>query len=231
MALKHLIVPALVIAIVLPVSDALAWSNGRSGPNSFGTHDWIVREGVQLADHQGRWVCLRTALRATDDPDIEDGIDHASGTWWHVWDEWGSTYGGAPEAVAVWHRRTEQKLARGQRCPASRALGIMAHMLGDVAQPMHTDQIDAEDSIHSSYESAVDSRCTASQCRYRARNDGWDGGDPYGRTRALARQAHNDYRWLVRSYRRSGYTQQVDRITRRQLNRAANVLADLIRSM
>ncbi len=46
-----------------------------------------------------RWVCLRTALRATDDPDVKDGIDHASGTWWHVWDEWGAPYGDAPEAV------------------------------------------------------------------------------------------------------------------------------------
>ena len=104
-----------------------------------------------------------------------------------MWDEWGSTYGGAPEAVAVWHRRTEQELDRGRRCPASKALGIMAHMLGDVAQPMHTDQIDAEDSVHSSYESAVDSRCTASQCRYRARNDGWGGGGPYARTRSPGR--------------------------------------------
>ncbi len=107
----------------------------------------------------------------------------------------------------------------------------MGHMLGDVAQPMHTDQTDAEDSVHSSYESAVDSRCMASTCRCRARNDGSDGGGPYNRTRALARQAHDDYRALVRSYRRGGYTSRVDVITRRQLNRAANVMADLIRSM
>jgi hypothetical protein len=49
-------------------------------------------------------------------------------------------------------------------------------MLGDVAQPMHTHQRDAEEAIHSSYESPVDSRCMASVCRYHARNDGWDGG-------------------------------------------------------
>jgi hypothetical protein len=28
------------------VADASAWSNGRNGPNSFGTHDWILREGA-----------------------------------------------------------------------------------------------------------------------------------------------------------------------------------------
>lgn len=50
-------------------------------------------------------------------------------------------------------------------------------------------------------------------------------------TRALARQAHDDYRPLVRSYSRGGYTSRVEEITRRQLNRAANVLADLIRAL
>lgn len=213
-------------------SDAHAWSNGAHGPNSFGTHDWIVREGVRLAGRTAGWVCLRTALRATDDPDTVEGIDHASGTWWHVWDEWGSTYGGAPEAVAVWHRRLERQLARGRRCPASRALGLMAHMLGDVAQPMHTDQIDAEDSVHSSYESAVDERCGPGACRYRARDDDHRGTrPPFALTRSLARRAHDDYRVLVRGFRRGGYTSRVDAITRRQLNRAANALADLIRAL
>jgi hypothetical protein len=50
-------------------------------------------------------------------------------------------------------------------------------------------------------------------------------------TRSLARQGHTSYRALVRGYRRSGYSPKVDAITRRQLNRAANALADLIRSM
>jgi hypothetical protein len=107
----------------------------------------------------------------------------------------------------------------------------MAHMLGDVAQPMHADQIKAEDAVHSSYETAVDSRCIASACRYRARNDGWDGGGPYARTRSLARRAHETYRRLIRAYRAGGYSRRTDAITRRQLNRAANVLADLIRSI
>jgi hypothetical protein len=36
------------------------------------------------------------ALRATDNPDTVDGIDHASGTWWHVYDEWGLDLGRSP---------------------------------------------------------------------------------------------------------------------------------------
>lgn len=104
------------------------------------------------------WVHKRVALRATDDPDTVNGVDHASGTWWHVYDRWGSTYGDADEAAAVWFRRIRHRLDDGRERAASRALGYLAHFVGDVAQPMHTDQRDREDSIHSPYESDVDER-------------------------------------------------------------------------
>jgi len=117
----------------------------------------------------------------------------------------------------------------GTRCGASRALGIMSHMLADVAQPMHTDQTRLEERVHADYESAVDARCAArATCRYGARSDGRDPAKPYGRTEALARRAHEDYATLVRRYARQGYDPVVHRITRRQLARAANALADLI---
>ena len=102
----------------------------------------------------------RSARPTTRTP--EDGIDHASGTWWHVWDEWGETWGGAPEAVSVWFGRTQRRLDAGRECSASRALGIMSHFVADVAQPMHTDgSLEAEDRVHGPYESAVDSRTEA----------------------------------------------------------------------
>jgi hypothetical protein len=59
------------------------------GYNSFGTHDWILREAIRVLGDDANWVCVGRALRATDDPDSVDGIIQASGTWWHVWDEWG----------------------------------------------------------------------------------------------------------------------------------------------
>ena len=65
-------------ALVLP-PNALAWSNGVNGPNTFGTHDWILREAIEASGNAGSWICRREALRATDDPDTVNGIDHASG--------------------------------------------------------------------------------------------------------------------------------------------------------
>ena len=228
-----LVASLLAIALVpaAPMS-AQAWSNGVNGYNSFGTHDWILREAIDALGDDASWICLGRALRATDDPDSMDGIDHASGTWWHVWDEWGSRYGGGPEAIQVWFNRTEHKLEQGDNCGASRALGIMAHLAGDLAQPMHTDgSSPIEDSVHSDYEHAVDQRCTAASCRYQMHFDGRDFVRPYAEALATARAAHPSYGSLIRAYAAHGYDGTVDRITRRQLNRAANVVADLIWSL
>jgi hypothetical protein len=94
---------------------------------------------------------------------------------------------------------------------------------------MHTDgALAAEDRIHAEYEGAVDRRCTAAHCRYRARYDGRDAADPGRRTIAVARAAHRDYTSLVRRYEAGGYTRRVDRITRRALARGANAVADLL---
>ena len=205
-------------------TPAHAWSNGTEGCNSYGTHDWILDQALQAVGEQAEWVRTPVALRATDDPDCVDGIDHASGTWWHVYDEWGDTYGGAPEAAMVWFRRIERRLENGNEHGASKALGLLAHIVGDIAQPMHTDSRDREDRVHSSYESTVDRRLSA----YRFDHDGVDRARPYGRTLRVARRAHRSYFDLVRAYDRHGYNDRVDAITRRQLNRAANAVADLL---
>ena len=167
------------------------------------------------------------ALRATDDPDCKDGIDHASGTWWHVYDRWGSEWGAADEAAAVWFKRTKNRLANGKNKAASRALGYFAHIVGDVAQPMHTDSSDKEDGVHSSYESAVDSRTGDYGFLY----DGMDGAKAGATVRKLARQAHKKYWAVVNTYDAHGYNSKVHRITKRQLKRAANAMSYLITSL
>jgi hypothetical protein len=187
---------------------------------------------VRALGDQANWICRDVALRATDDPDTIDGLDHASGTWWHVYDVWGDAYGEAPEAVAVWFHRAERRLRSGNDCAASRALGIVAHLVGDIAQPMHTDgSLDAEDRVHSPYESDVDARSQAGDEVYTFHFDGIDRASPRSRTVAVARLAHGSYRMLVTMYDANGYDSRVDRITQRQLDRAANAVADLIASL
>lgn len=212
------------LALALVASPARGWSNGVDGPDSFGTHDWILKKAVTAAAEDADWVRLRVALKATDDPDTADGIDHASGTWWHVYDRWGEEYGGADEAARVWFQRLHRRLDGGRPRAASKALGYLAHIVGDVANPMHTDSSDKEDGIHSSYEQAVDRRL------HRFRHDGHDRATPASRARAVARQAHKAYWRLVNAYDENGYNKRVHRITKRQLVRAANAVADLIQS-
>ena len=223
--LPLVLVLVLVLSLQSPVSG---WSNGRAGSNSFGTHDWILERAVKAVAEEIPWLRLRVALRATDDPDVRDGIDHASGTWWHVWDEWGATYGGAPEAARVWARRAQRRHDAGRDRAASRAVGILAHIVGDVAQPMHTDSSEREDSVHSAYEVAVDGRSERGDGIYSFRFDGLDRARPYSKAVAVARRAHLFYWDLIRGYDAHGYNRRVHRITKRQLNRAANALADLL---
>jgi len=218
-----------VAALVVGAAPAFAWSNGADGPNAYGTHDWILHHALDGLGDRASWVCRRAALRATDDPDTVDGIDHASGTWWHVWDDWGETWGGAPEAVRVWFGRVQRRLEAGRECSGSRALGIMSHFVSDVAQPMHTDgSLDAEDRVHAAYESAVDERSEAGDDEYTFEFDGADGAAPRATTLRVARRAHRFYEVLVTTYGEHGYNDRVARITQRQLERAANALADLI---
>lgn len=226
-----------VVAALLAVGGggvAHAWSNGVRGSDRFGTHDWVLRAALSRVGDRLPWLCPRAALRATDDPDTVDGVRYMSAPWWHVYDEWGaSTYGDAPFAVAYWHQRARREWNAEAFCRASRSLGIMAHLVADVAQPMHTDGwLDAEDRVHGDYEAGVDQRCTSfSRCRYRVRYDGADRVDPEVRTRSVARHAHVRYAELVTTFHRHGYTAKVDTITRRQLNRAANAVADLLTSL
>lgn len=223
-------ITVVVLTVVLVVGlagPASGWSNGVGGCNSFGTHDWVLDRAIRAVGEEADWVRRRVALRATDDPDCVDGIDHASGTWWHVYDRWGAAYGGADEAAAVWFRRIKRRLADGNERGASRALGYLAHIVGDIAQPMHTDSTEREDRVHSSYEDAVDGRIDVYGFRY----DGSDPARPAARVRRIARVAHRSYFELVRQYDAHAYNGTVHRITRRQLKRGANAMADLIEAL
>jgi hypothetical protein len=117
------------------------------------------------------------------------------------------------------------RLQAGNERGASKALGILAHIVGDVAQPMHTDSRPREDRVHPLYESAVDRR------DYSSNYDGTDDVNPRARTLRVARTAHNYYFELIRAYDNHSYKDRVHRITKRQLNRAANAVADLLTSL
>jgi hypothetical protein len=85
--------------------------------------------------------------------------------------------------------------------------------------------------VHGPYESAVDSRSERSDTVYRFSYDGRDRASAYARTVRVAKLAHRFYRTLVRTYDHHGYNARVNRITKRELNRAANAIADLIVAM
>ena len=234
--LRALLVAIVSIAALAAAPPAEAWSNGPpKEADGFGTHDWFLLKAVKALGRKAKWVRLDIALQATDDPDSRNGVAFASDHKWHNYDVWGDeTYGHAPRAVGYWFNEIRSLRADGDLDEASRALGIMAHLLADVAQPMHTDDyLEAEDAIHRKYEEEVDERCqgTPAACVYTFHYDGRDHAHPFYRTRRVAESAHERYRRLVLAFSRHHYNARVDRITKRQLDLGANALADVIASL
>ena len=223
------VLTCLVALLALP-SAALAWSNGDDGGNGFGTHDWILREAARLAaERDAGWVILKVAEPKTDDPDT---VFHD--TWYHVYDVWGPThYGDAPTKVMKYYAKALAARKAGNWTAASKYAGLMAHYYGDICNPLHTDQIAAEDRMHSSYETAAQQYTDE-----KGEHSAWVTFDGYKArtdvvafTKATATTGHKSYTALVKGYNRGGMNATVLAITRKAMNRAANGLADLLISL
>jgi hypothetical protein len=222
-----IVVAAVALALLALPAVAQAWCNGPSGADGFGTHDWILQEAERLAAGKGAgWVDLEVALPHTDDPDT---VFHDF--YYHVYDVWGSShYGNAPKKVALYYAKALKARKAGNTAAASRYVGIMAHYFGDLGNPLHTDQCDAEDDIHSKYESdAQDSTDEVGENSAWVRFDGYTARTSVaGFTKRVAAASHKHYSTLVDDYAASGMTPAVLSITAKRLGAAANGLADLI---
>jgi hypothetical protein len=192
----------------------------------------VLWKAIRVTRTRVPWVRLRVALRASDDPDTRRHLRYASNPRWHNWGPYEGSFAKGPVAVRYWFRRTLRLHRHKRHRAASRALGIMAHLLADLAQPMHTDESAGEERADLRYESKVDARCegSPSDCVYRFYYDGGDPARPYRRARALVRRAHPLYTELVRAVKHdaNGYNKRIHKITKHRLNDAANAIADLI---
>lgn len=227
-----LVVLALLVtlaAVIAAPGRAEAWSNGNEGPDSFGTHDWVLQEANRLAKQKkAGWLKLSVALVHTDDPDSE-----FNDFYYHVYDVWGDPYGDAPAKVMNAYSKALAARKAGKIATASKWAGIMAHYYADICNPMHTDQTDAEDDIHSAYE--LDAQTLSDEP---GENAGWAKFDGYTATKDVvkytkttAAKSHTRYDALVTNYASGGMNDTVVVITQKSLGLAANGLADLLISI
>ena len=138
-------------------------------------------------------------------------------TYYHVYDVWGSAYGDAPKKVAEYYAKALTARKAGDWTAASRYVGLMAHYYADICNPIHTDQTDAEDRMHSSYETAAQKYTDA-----KGENAGWVTFDGYQATtdvvaftRTTATASHRSYSALVKGYNSGGMNATVLSITRK----------------
>ena len=136
--------------LVAAPAPAAAWSNGKG--DGYGTHDWIIDEGLRvLSDKDVSWFHRTTALVVSDDPDNVEVVANPARKIDHIYRD-GGIRGGAVQritehyAAAVQHHREgveaqEAGDAAGADAAfdaASREIGLLAHFLGDLLQPYHT---------------------------------------------------------------------------------------------
>lgn len=122
-----------VLAFAALTSPALGWSNGPNQGNGYGTHDWIVGQAVKVfGGDPPAWLDLDAALLATDDPDTQFRAGDE-----HVYYDKGNLRG-APDRVATFFHQALVAHQAGDDLTASIRFGWLAHFLGDILQPYHT---------------------------------------------------------------------------------------------
>ena len=130
---------------------ALAWGNGGNLGNGYGTHDWIISQALKVfGDSPPAWLDVNAALLASDDP---DKVFWAANE--HVFYEKG--YGrGAVDRISEFYHQTLVAHQAGDDATASTTFGWMAHYVGDILQPYHTNYAAIKlDDSHLRYENLV----------------------------------------------------------------------------
>jgi hypothetical protein len=246
------VLAALLMAVALagPATPALGWANGggANGGDGYGTHDWIVDAAVAVLDGRADdWFDAETARLASDDPDT---VESRATRIEHVYRDSGSR-GGAVARISFEFDVATAAYKRGAAArdtgdataaadafrEASRHIGLLAHILGDISQPFHTAIEGAGlTSLHLGYEALVNAQQRSSEGRpdWRSPRRTVDPISNIRRT-AIATAAYSRSHfadvYAVLSTEGLVLTPELDAITGLLMQRAANDLADIIWSI
>jgi hypothetical protein len=148
--LAALLAVLVLAGVVGAPAPAAAWSNGKG--DGYGTHDWIIDEGLRvLSGVDVSWFHRTSALVVSDDPDNVEVVADPSKKIDHIYRD-GGIRGGAVQritehyatAVELHHAGVlaqeagDEAAADAAFDDASRQVGLLGHFLGDLLQPYHT---------------------------------------------------------------------------------------------
>jgi len=229
------------LALALTPSGAFAWQNGETR-DAFGTHDWILYHALELAGEDASWVDEGEALLATDDPDTWRDTYPSSSAEYRLEQPLHlflpeTTKQGGPQAVTDHYAQMVSALSAQDNATASRELGVLSHYYSDLLVPFHTFSYGSgslQDGIdHYNYESAVGlvTRSPDTQREWITPLARRPMTDVRARAIEAATLSGSKALGLIGKYGTfASYDPAGDAQTRLLLNRAANDLADLIRS-
>ena len=221
----------LLVAILLFPVSALGYENGGDDGNGYGTHDMVLDAAIAMSGES--WVVETTALLATDDPDkvFDLELDKPN----HHFIPIGSR--GAPQATADYYYQAVMAYEAADFESASYSLGILSHYYTDICQPMHTFYEEENDFLHYQYEWGLgdSNRSPADIADWITPRARVDVADVRKLTVDTALDVRETYPSFIAALRADGdydpANTTVESITQVNLSRAANGLADMIRSI
>lgn len=240
----------LAVALAAPAVPALAWANGggANGGDGYGSHDWIVDAAVAVLDGRADgWFDAETARLASDDPDT---VEARATRIEHVYRDSGRR-GGAVARISLEFDAATAAYQRGVAArdagdagaasvafhDASRHIGLLAHILGDIVQPFHSAvEGTALTTLHLGYEALVNAQQRSPDGRpdWRSPRRTVDPISNIRRTAiATAAYSRSHFADVYAVLTTDGFvlTPELDAITGLLMQRAANDLADIIWSI
>ncbi len=218
---------AIAVALFVAPTAAFGWANGFEG-NGYGTHDWVLDEAIDLSGES--WVDRDAALLKTDDPDWVYPIEDRNN---HVFRPDGDGRG-APQTVLDLYYDAVVAYQANDMTAASEYLGLLSHYYSDLSVPFHTAATDSStDDIHPAYEAEVDD-----MTGFHGENSSWitpvprqPVADVRQKTVDAAYFSRTTYATFLSNYRSSGFNATVATITKSNLSRSVNDLADIIKAI
>ena len=104
-----------------------------------GTHDYILEHAIAQAIRAGAdvsWIDVALAQRSTSDADYLAEARQRFYPWGHHWSGTAGA-GKAPRDIGILYKEILDALNAGDQETASRKLGWVAHLMGDLSMPMH----------------------------------------------------------------------------------------------
>ena len=209
-----LLLTTIILLLTASFPSARAWTGD--------THIWLSAKSVTYLPRD--WQNLAFNLYSADLNNGTTAPDRVFRDFYnHVYHP-RTGYGGAPKAITKWYGYFKGNLTLGNWKTSVYCAGVLAHYAEDIANPLHTDTSDAEEEIHSKYETDAYNHLSIINI---AITDLDQVTNVTAYAISIATTVNPSYWNLVNNYTTYGWNQHVAQITQASMNLAVKTVASI----